>query len=108
MLAAVIAILAGILLLADSLGKFQGMDTMIRTLRPWQTVIGVVALIWGIFHVFSLLGIVMILAGVILGANALVTVPKVGDDFTGAAKALAPFAAIIGGAALIFGFLKLF
>lgn len=108
MLAAILAILAGILLLADSLGKFRGMDALVRTLRPWQTVIGVVALIWGIFHLFSLLGIVLILAGVILGANALVTVPRVGDDFTGAAKALAPFAAIIGAAALIFGFLRLF
>ena len=108
MLAALIAILAGILLLADSLGKFQGMDSLVRTLRPYQTIIGIVALIWGVFNFLSLLGIVMILAGVILGANALVTVPKVGDDFTGAAKALAPFAAIIGAAALIFGFLRLF
>lgn len=108
MLAALIAILAGILLLADSLGKFSGMDALVRTLRPWQTVIGVVALVWGLFHFLTLLGIIMILAGIILGANALVTVPKVGDDFTGAAKALAPFAAIIGGAALVFGFLRLF
>ena len=72
------------------------------------TVIGILALTWGIFHFLSLLGIVLILAGVILGANALVTVPKVGDDFSGAARALAPFAAIIGAAALIFGFLRLF
>lgn len=108
MLAALIAILAGILLLADSLGKYQGMDSLVRTLRPYQTIIGIVALIWGVFNFLSLLGIVMILAGVILGANALVTVPKVGDDFTGAAKALAPFAAIIGAAALIFGVLRLF
>lgn len=108
MLAAVLAILAGILLLADSLGKFQGMDALVRTLRPYQTIIGVLALVWGIFNIFSLLGIVMILSGVILGANALVTVPKVGDEFTGAAKALAPFAVIIGAAALIFGFLRLF
>lgn len=108
MLAAVIAILAGILLLADSLGKFQGMDALVRNLRPYQTIIGVVALIWGVFHIFSLLGIVMILAGVILGANALVTVPRVGDDFSGAAKALAPFGVIIGVAALVFGLMRLF
>ncbi len=108
MLAAVLAILAGILLLADSLGKFSGFDTLVRNLRPYQTIIGVLALVWGIFNIFSLLGIVMILSGVILGANALVTVPKVGDEFTGAAKALAPFAAIIGAAALIFGVLRLF
>ena len=107
MIGALIAILAGVLLLADSLGKFRGLDALVRTLRPYQTVIGILALTWGIFHIFSLLGIVLILSGIILGANALVTVPKVGDDFSGAARALAPFAVIIGAAALIFGFLRL-
>jgi uncharacterized membrane protein len=108
MIGALIAILAGVLLLADSLGKFRGLDALVRTLRPYQTVIGILALCWGIFHVFSLLGVVLILAGVILGANALVTVPRVGDDFSGAARALAPFAMIIGVAALVFGLIRLF
>jgi uncharacterized membrane protein len=107
MIGALVAILAGVLLLADSLGKFQGLDALIRTLRPYQTVIGVLALVFGVLNFFSLLGVVLILAGIILGANALVTVPRVGDDFSGAARGLAPFAALIGTAALIFGILRL-
>lgn len=108
MIGALIALLAGALLLADSLGKFSGGDKLVRTLRPYQTVIGILALTWGLFHIFSLLGIVLLLGGIILGANALVTVPRVGDDFSGAAKALAPFAMIIGGAAVFFGLARLF
>lgn len=108
MIGALIALLAGALLLADSLGKFSGGDKLVRTLRPYQTVIGILALTWGLFHIVSLLGVVLLLGGIILGANALVTVPRVGDDFSGAAKALAPFAVIIGAAAVILGFMRLF
>lgn len=108
MIGALIALLAGVLLLADSIGKYSGGDKLVRTLRPYQTVIGILALTWGVFHIFSMLGIVLVLGGVILGANALVTVPKVGDEFSGAAKALAPFAVIIGAAAAILGFMRLF
>ncbi|MBA3657068.1 MAG: hypothetical protein H0W69_06935, partial [Gemmatimonadaceae bacterium] len=47
MIGALIALLAGVLLLADSLGKFSGGDKLVRTLRPYQTVIGILALTWG-------------------------------------------------------------
>ena len=107
MLRAIVAILAGLLLLADSLGRFQGLGGLIRALRPYQTIIGVTALIAGVLSLFSLLGITLILAGVILGTNALVTVPRVGDEFGGASRALAPFAALIGGVALVLGILTL-
>ncbi len=76
MVGALIALLAGALLLADSLGKFSGGEKLVRALRPYQTVIGILALTWGAFHIFSLLGIVLLLGGIILGANALVTVPR--------------------------------
>lgn len=107
MLRGIVAILAGLLLLADSLGKFRGLGNLIRGLRPYQTVIGVVALVAGVMSFFSLLGITLILAGVILGTNALVTVPRVGDEFGGAGRALAPFAALIGGVALLLGLMSL-
>ncbi len=107
MLRAIVAILAGLLLLADTLGKFQGLGNLIRGLRPYQTIIGVVALIAGVMTFFSVLGITLILAGVILGTNALVTVPKVGDEFGGAGRALAPFAAFIGGVALVLGVMNI-
>lgn len=108
MFTALIAIMAGLLLLADSLGKFRGLDALIRTLKPYETVIGVVALIAGILSIFTLLGISLILAGLLLAANSLVTVPRVGDELGSAARALAPFGVLIGAAVLVLGILRLF
>ncbi len=108
MLSALVAVVAGLLLLADSLGRFSGIDALIRALKPYETTIGVVTLILGIFSIFSPLGIVMILAGLLLGANALTTVPRVGDELGGASRALAPFGVLIGGAVLVLGILAIF
>ena len=105
---AIAAILAGLLLLADSLGKFQGLDALIRALKPYETIIGVAALIVGVLHLFSLTGIALILAGLLLGTNALVTVPRVGDELGGAGKRLAPFGVLIGTVTLVLGLLRLF
>ncbi|HEX6250807.1 MAG TPA: hypothetical protein VFZ56_05175 [Gemmatimonadaceae bacterium] len=107
MLRALLGILAGMLLLADSLGRFRGLDAMIRALKPYETAIGVTALIVGIFSFFSTLGIALILAGLLLGANALATVPQVGDNLGSASRALAPFSVLIGAAVLILGILRL-
>jgi hypothetical protein len=104
---ALIAIMAGLLLLADSLGKFSGLDAVIRALKPYETVIGVIALVAGILALFSLFGIALILAGLLLATNALVTVPRVGDELGTAAKALAPFSVLIGAAVLILGIIHL-
>ena len=106
-LVALVAIMAGVLLLADSLGKFRGLDALIRALKPYETVIGVVALVTGILALFSLLGIALILAGLLLATNALVTVPRVGGELGTAAKALAPFSVLIGAAVLILGIIRL-
>lgn len=106
MLLALIAICAGLLLLADSLGKYRGLDALIRWLRPYSTIIGVIALIAGVLHFFSLLGIALILGGIILAAGALVTVPRVGDEFGGVAQKLTPFATIIGVIVVVLGILR--
>lgn len=107
MLRALVGIMAGLLLLADSLGRFRGIDALIRGLKPYETVIGVTALIVGIFTFFSTLGIALILAGLLLGANAVASVPQVGDNLTAASRALAPFGVLIGAAVLILGILRL-
>jgi hypothetical protein len=106
-LSAIVGILAGLLLLADSLGRLRGLDALIRTLKPYETVIGVTALILGIFGFFSMMGIALILAGLLLGANALASVPQVGDSLGGASRALAPFSVLIGAAVLVLGILRL-
>jgi hypothetical protein len=104
---AIVAILAGLLLLADSLGRFRGLDSLIRALKPYETIIGVVTLILGVLAFFSPLGIVMIMAGLLLATNALASVPRVGDELGGASRALAPFGVLIGAAVLILGILRL-
>jgi hypothetical protein len=105
---ALVAIIAGLLLLADSLGRFRGLDALIRALKPYETVIGVVTLVLGVLAIFSPLGIVMILAGLLLAANALTAVPRFGDELGGASRALAPFGVLIGVAVLVLGLLRLF
>lgn len=107
MLTALVGIIAGLLLLADSLGRFRGLDALIRALKPYETAIGVIALVMGVLAFFSPLGIVMILAGLLLGANALATVPRIGDELGGASRALAPFGVLIGAAVLVLGILRL-
>jgi hypothetical protein len=106
-LRALVAIIAGLLLLADSLGRFRGLDALIRTLKPYETAIGVTTLIMGVLAIFSPLGIVMILAGLLLGANALAGVPRFGDELGGASRALAPFGILIGATVLVLGILRL-
>ncbi|MGH2582663.1 MAG: hypothetical protein ACRDFQ_07190, partial [Anaerolineales bacterium] len=67
-----------------------------RSLLPFQTVIGVIALVAGILNVLSLLGIVLILAGLILSIKALSGVPSVGPSLVRTGRALDPFRLIIG------------
>jgi hypothetical protein len=105
MLYALIAILTGLLLLADTFMSMNGFDRVIAALKPYETVIGIVALIAGIFHFFSLLGIALIMGGLMLGTRALTTVPNIGDELGSASSALTPFRGIIGAVALVLGVL---
>jgi hypothetical protein len=98
MIEAIVAILAGLLLLSEAIR-----GPIIRNLQPFQTVIGVIALVAGILNFLSLFGIVLILAGLILAINALAGVPAIGDGLTRAGRALNPFRLIIGIVVLILG-----
>ncbi len=105
MLAAITAILAGLLLLADMFhGKGQD---FINKLRPYEVVIGVVAVVVGALHLVSLLGIALILAGLILAVTALQTIPRVGDDLARAGKALSQVRTLIGIVVIVLGVLAL-
>ena len=105
MLYALIAILAGLLLLADTFMSMNGMNRVIAALKPYETVIGIVALVAGVFHFFSLLGIALILGGLMLGTRALTTVPNIGDELGSASNALTPFRGLIGIVTLVLGIL---
>ena len=78
MLGALVAILAGLILLADI---FHGAaQRWIGSLRPYEVVIGVLALVLGVLNLASLLGIALILSGLILAMSALQSIPRVGES----------------------------
>jgi hypothetical protein len=105
MLTAIVAILAGLVLLAD---LFHGTaQRMIGNLRPYEVVIGVAAVVLGILQLLSLLGIALLLAGLILAVSALQSIPSIGDELARAARALAPVRTLIGIVVLVLGVLAL-
>ncbi len=108
MIYALIAILTGLLLLADTFVSMRGFSGVIAALKPYETVIGIVALIAGVLHFFSLLGIALIMGGLMLGTRALTTVPNIGDELGSAGNALTPFRGLIGGIVLVLGVIALF
>lgn len=107
MIYALIAIMTGLLLLADTFMSMSGFNRVIAALKPYETVIGIVALIAGILHLVSLLGIALIMGGLMLGTRALTTVPNIGDELGSASNALTPFRGLIGGVTLVLGVLAL-
>jgi hypothetical protein len=98
----IVGILAGLLLLS---GAIRG--PIIRSLMPFETVIGVIALVAGILNFLSLFGIVLILAGLILAVSALSSVPSIGTSLARAGDALQPFRLILGLVVLILGVVSL-
>src|SRR5687768_17481275 len=63
MIYALIAILSGLLLLADTFMSMSGFNRVIAALKPYETVIGIVALVAGVLNFFSLMGIALIMGG---------------------------------------------
>lgn len=106
MIKAVIAVLAGILLLGDVFNQSGRASRFVDSLRPFDAVIGVIAIVIGILNVFSLLGILMILGGLVLGARALVSVPNVGDDLVRAGDKVGGFRVLIGSILIVLGVLR--
>ncbi len=107
MVVALLLILAGLLLLADFFAGVKGLNRLVRALRPFTSILGVVAIVVGVLSILTVPGIVLLLAGLILGASALSSVPKVGAQLGRVAKALAPGRVLIGLLALIVGVFSL-
>jgi len=76
MLSSIVAILAGLALLAHWLKG--GAAKFARTLAQFDVVIGVVAIVIGVLELLSLEGILLILAGLVLSASALRSIPSIG------------------------------
>lgn len=106
MITAIIAILAGLLLLGDFFDKGKA-GNFVKSLRPFDAVIGVVAIVIGVLSLVSLLGIMLVLGGLVLGARALASVPNVGDNLVRAGNAVGSFRTLIGFVLLLLGILAL-
>ena len=105
MLEAIVAILAGLLLLAE-LFRGEG-QRIIGKLRPFAVVIGVVALVLGVLHIASVFGIALLLAGFILAVGALEAIPRVGNGLARAGRALAQVRIVVGVLVLVLGVIAL-
>jgi hypothetical protein len=101
MLQSIVAILAGLLLMSSVLPGGGGRT--IGALRPFATVIGVVALVAGILSIMSVMGILLILGGLVLAVSAVRSVPTVGGELARAGQWLAPLAVVLGLLLLIVG-----
>jgi hypothetical protein len=98
----IVAILAGLALLAHWLKG--GAARFAHTVAQFDVVIGVVALVIGVLELFSLEGVLLILAGLILAASGLRSIPSIGGPLARLGNALDPFRLIIGVLVLVVGF----
>ena len=114
MLTEFIAILAGLVLLTGmmsgvpAIGKF--LDNLGNMLLPLKSVIGALAFLLGIWYAIdniTLLNVMLILAGLLLIAEFLNTIPAIGKFLSKAADFLAPGQAIIGVITIIVAILAL-
>lgn len=101
MIEAIVAILAGLLLLADLFhGRGQG---IIGKLRPFTVLIGVVALVLGVLHITSVIGIALLLGGFVLAVGALEAIPRVGGELARVGRTLSQVRILIGVIVLVIG-----
>lgn len=107
MIRAVVAILAGMLLLGEVFNKGGSASRFVEKLRPFDAVIGITAIVLGVLNLFSLLGMGLILGGLVLGARALAAVPSVGDDLVRAGDKVGGFRVLIGTVLVVLGVLSL-
>jgi len=101
----IVAILAGLLLLSGVLPRGGG--GVVAALRPFSTVIGVIALVAGLLSITSVMGLALIFGGLILASTAVRSVPRVGGELARAGQWLARAGVLIGVLLLILGILGL-
>jgi len=109
-------ILAGILLGITALDKLDGesnfFNNIAKKVMPFTTIIGGIALGFGIVNVLSfenfLYSIIAILGGILLLTHVLSQIPTIGSALVKFSKKLMPFKVIVGMALLVFAVLYLF
>jgi hypothetical protein len=78
MIEAIVAILAGLLLISPVIRGTSGGGKVVGWLGPFDVVVGVVAVVVGVLNITSVMGVVLIAAGLILATSALARVPALG------------------------------
>lgn len=107
MLASLVAILAGLVLLTGLLGVIpafgEHLERFAKFIGSFQGLIGIIAIIVGILELWSGTGLILIIAGIMLAAGILQTLPGIGDEMRRLAKFLGSFQTIIGIVTLFVG-----
>ena len=105
-------IIAGLILAMGILPSIPAVGKSLEKVAKWlgrfQTIIGIIAIIVGILYFSWLQGIVAIIAGLILAAGILTSIPGIGSSLEKVAKWLGRFQTIIGIIAIIIGIWGLF
>jgi hypothetical protein len=103
-------IVAGLVLAMGILPSVPAVGKSLVAVAKWlgrfQTIIGIIAIIVGIWF-FGLQGTMAIIAGLILAAGILTSLPAIGKSIEKVAKWLGRFQTIIGVIALLLGILGL-
>lgn len=107
MLVSIVAILAALVLLAGVLPRNNPGARIASALVPFQGVIGLVALVIGVLNFFLVIGIALIVAGLILAAEALSGIPEIGDELKRAGQAMAGIGGLVGAVLLVLGLYRL-
>ncbi len=107
MLGDILLIIVGLILLTGLLGVIPAMGKHLEKLAKWlgsiQGIIGIIALIYGIWNFSIPSGLMLIIAGIILAVGILQILPAVGEELKKLAKTLGSFQTIIGIIALVIG-----
>lgn len=110
MIVEIVNIVAGLVLAMGILPSVPAVGKNLEKVAKWlgrfQTIIGVIAIIVGIWY-FGLQGIVAIIVGLILAMGILTSIPAIGGSLAKVAKWLGGFQTIIGVIAIILGLLGL-
>jgi hypothetical protein len=107
MLEALIAIIAGFLLLSAFWWRRGAEGRAGSSLRPIEAIVGLVALIVGLLEILSVVGIVLFLAGLTLLIGALRGTGRGGSELARLGDALLPFRALLGLVTLVIGIVLL-
>lgn len=103
----IISILAGLILLAGVLKKSSLGERITSALMPFQGIIGLITLVVGILNFFNVIGIALIVAGLILAAEALAGIPEIGKELKSAGQALGGLGGLVGAVLLVLAVYRL-